>query len=111
MLVWLKSDAIIEWGSLLGLSKLLKVNEFYSMKREENSLMIDYPHFLDIKYHNFITKMLSCPLCLSVWLSIILCSIISITLLDFYILVLIPTVCILSLITYGIINGLIKFST
>ena len=110
MLIWLKSDALIEWGSLFGLSKFLKVNEFYSMKREENFLSINYPQFLEIKYHNFITKMLVCPLCLSVWLSILSCTILSIILSNWLTLVLMPTACVLSLISYGVIVTLVKLS-
>ena len=33
MLVWFKSDAIIEWGSLLRLSKFVKIKEFQEDKK------------------------------------------------------------------------------
>ena len=110
MLIWLKSEAIIEWGSLFGLSKILKIDEFYKMKFDELPLEITYPTFLKIKYNNFITKLLACPLCLSVWLSIIFCLIISILTSHLLFLIFIPTTCIFSLIVYGIITKLIKLS-
>lgn len=107
LLIWLKSDAIVEWGSLIGLSKFLMADEFYKMRIDQLPLEINYPTFLKIKYYNFITKMLSCPLCLSVWLSILLCFPIAVFL-NPIIILFIPTICILSLITYGIVTSLIK---
>jgi len=106
LLIWLKSDAIVEWGTLFGLSKLLMIDEFYRMRTEETNLGINYPTFLKIKYNNFIVNLLSCPLCLSVWLS----SFISFVLLflGIDIILLIPTITVLSLITYGIITILLK---
>ena len=114
MLIWLKSDAIVEWGSLVGLSKFLKLEEFNTEKLESpikgNSLT--YPSFLKNKYHyNFITKLLGCPLCLSVWLSILACIFISIMSANWLNLLLIPTVCILSLITYGLVITLNQLSS
>jgi hypothetical protein len=106
LLVWFKSDAVIEWGSLVGLSKFLKIDEFHKMKMEEAYLFINYPTFLKIKYHNFIVNMLACPLCLSVWLSLFFCSglfIVSPILMAFM-----PTICIFSLILYGIVTSLLK---
>ena len=111
MLIWLKSDAIVAWGSFIGLSKLLSIQEFYDRRLETviKGWSINYPEFLEEKYdYNFITKMLACPLCLSVWLSILSCIIISIISLSWFIFLFLPTICILSLITYGVITLLIK---
>lgn len=110
MMIWLKSDAIIEWGSLFGLSKFLKIQEFYEMKLNELPTEITYPTFLKIKYNNFITKMLTCPLCLCIWLSNLFCFSYSFLTLDPFFLFLVPPVCIMSLLTYGITMSLIKFS-
>ena len=109
LLIWLKSDALIEWGSLFGLSKFLMVEDYYNKRLEMiiNGSHINYPEFLKEKYnYNFITELLACPLCLSVWLSIFMCvffSIISSTSL-----LAIPLVCVSSLIIYGIITKLIN---
>lgn len=108
LLVWFKSDAIIEWSSLLGMSKFFMVDEFYKMKMEEVNIGINYPTFLKIKYHNFIVNMLACPLCMSVWLSLFFCS--GLFIFVPIILVLMPTVCILSLISYGIVISILKLS-
>src|SRR5271157_324529 len=112
LLIWFKSDAVIKWGWLFGLSKFLKREEFYNKRIETvisgSSLILSYPSFLQYKYnYNFITSLLACPLCLSIWLSILSCTIISIILSNFLILLLIPVVCVLSLILYGIITKLL----
>lgn len=114
MLVWLKSDAIIEWGLLFGLSKLLKIEEFYDKRLEMaiKGFPLNYPDFLKEKYHyNFVTKLIACPLCLSVWLSILACIFISIMSSNWLNLFLIPTVCVLSLTFYGLIISLNKLSS
>ena len=46
MLVWFKSDAIIEWGSLLRLSKFVKIKEFQEDKKNWLPLDLNYPTFL-----------------------------------------------------------------
>ena len=108
MLVWFKSDAIIEWGSLLGLSKFVKVNEFQEAKKAYLPLDLNYPTFLRNKYDNFITKMASCPLCLCIWQSNIFCFIISLFFWDLYFVIMTPVVCIMSLIIWGTVNKLPK---
>lgn len=111
MLIWLNSDAIVAWGSLFGLSKFLKVEEFRHARLENviRNVSLSYPQFLKEKYnYNFITQMLSCPLCLCIWLSSIACVIIGIVLLNPLAIFLIPTVSVLSLLTYGVITTLIK---
>ena len=115
MLIWLNSDALTNWGSLFGLSKLLKIEEFHKQRLDMiirgMSMNLTYPNFLKEKYnYNFITQMLSCPLCLSVWLSSISCVITSVLFFNFLILLLIPPVTILSLLTYGVVTRLMKFS-
>ena len=102
LLIWLKSEAILEWGTLFGLSKILKEDEFKREKINQIPLEITYPMFLRINYNCFITKMISCPLCLSTWLSIIF------TLLSSISIIFIPVVCILSLIIYGTVVILLK---
>jgi len=115
MLIWLNSDALTNWGSLFGLSKLLKIEEFHKQRLDMiirgMSMNLTYPNFLKEKYnYNFITQILSCPLCLSVWLSSISCVITSVLFFNFLILLLIPPVTILSLLTYGVVTRLMKFS-
>lgn len=104
LLIWLKSDALINWGELFKLSKFLHVDDFRieRVKQIEGGhFSFSYPHFLNTKYNNFITRLLVCPLCLSVWLSSFFCLIFSVIGTSFIFMTLIPMVCVLSLILYG----------
>ena len=105
LLIWLKTDAFIEWGSVFGLSKILKTKEFRDFKLEQllsnnQSVDITYPTFLKLNHNSFFTRLISCPICLSFWLSIIGCVVISN-------LIAIPIVYVMSLILYGIVVKLI----
>ena len=108
MLIWFNSDAVIEWGSLLSLSKLLKIKEY---RRNKISLIpkdIDYPTFLKLNYDNFFIRLITCNLCLCTWSSIIGCTLFSILYHNLIFLLLIPLVCIYSLLMYLIITKLKK---
>ena len=106
LLVWFKTDALIEWGSIFGLSKILKADEFYKFKMEQllepicSPNDITYSTFLKLKYNCFLTRLLSCPWCLSVWLSIVAGVII-------FNPIAIPMMYIISLLIYGTIVKLI----
>lgn len=105
LMVWLKTDAIVEWGSVFGLSKILKEDEFYRFKLEQllgpiPSSDITYSTFLRLKYNSFFTRLVSCPMCLSFWLSVIGCMVI-------FNPVVMPIVYILSLIIYGTLVKLV----
>ena len=104
LLVWLKTDALIEWGRVFGLSKILKSDEYYKYKIEKmlssTPFDITYPVFLKLNYNTFFTRLISCPMCLSFWLSVLGCIVISN-------LIAIPIVYILSLIIYGVVVKLV----
>ena len=91
LILWLRSDAIVEWGEVFGLSKILKLKEFREFRMEQSMNatcssisssigvhpLFYYPTFLKMKYNCFPVRLLSCPVCMTVWLSIIGCLIIS----------------------------------
>lgn len=99
LVVWFKTDAVIEYGSLIGLSRWLKIREFQDKKLVEPYLLT-YPQFLRITYNNFSTRLISCPICLSVWMAIVFCVLGSC-------IYLIPLVCIASWLVYYLLNFLI----
>ena len=110
LLIWFKSDAIIEWSWVLGLSKLICLDEFNKKKLESviQGNPYSYPQFIkDKNDYNFLSKLIGCPICLSVWLSIIMCCLVSILTLSFFFLY-IPFVCIISLLLYGSVSSLLK---
>jgi hypothetical protein len=119
LLVWFKTEAIVEYASLFGLKKLFKANEF---RVEKMSLeQLTYPTFLKMKSNNFFIKLITCPICLSVWMTIIFeCVMVmwAISLGKAYILLLWtlyllfiaagPAICILTLLIYGLVVVLLK---
>jgi len=68
LLVWFKSDAFVEYASLFGCKKLFWIKNYEEGARK--GLYLDYPSYLLIHHNCFLTRLLSCPLCLSVWLCI-----------------------------------------
>ena len=73
--VWLETDAFVEYFKLFRLVRgfffsFFKVNEYeeYISKNLEEDMT--YPDFLSYECGNFLTTLISCPICLSVWLSI-----------------------------------------
>ncbi len=113
LLIWFKSDAFVIWGGLFGLSKFLHIEEFNDKSFEYaiKGCPYNYPQFLKDKFHyNFFSKLTGCPLCLSVWLSLFGCGLISILTTNFVFLILIPVVCITSLLLYGSVVKLLNLS-
>lgn len=111
LLIWFKSDAFVSWGNLFGLSKFLHIDEFDTKVFESlvKGQPYSYPQFLKDKFnYNFITKLIGCPMCLSVWLSIFICGVISIITFNFIFLFMIPVICISSLLLYGSVVSVLK---
>jgi len=69
LIIWFKSDAFIEYSKLLKLSNYFKIDEWEEFKKTIDC-STSYHTFLRLKYPKFIVKLITCPICLSVWLSI-----------------------------------------
>ena len=69
ILFWLKTEAVLEYAKLFGLSSVFKVEDFQQREISE----LSYPQFLLVNYDNFITRLVNCPICLGFWLNVILC--------------------------------------
>jgi hypothetical protein len=108
MLVWFKSEAIVDWGCLFGLYWILKTSEYYQMKLDSIPAELNYPMFLRYKYNNFVTRMLACPLCLCIWLSTFFCFAAAILTTGPLFVFFIPTTVIVSLCIYGATAKLLK---
>jgi len=65
LLVWFKTDALIEYLELTRLTNLFYAGEYLKAKAE--GLTLSYHEFL-LEFHNcFITRLITCPICFSVW--------------------------------------------
>ena len=70
LLVWLKTNAFVEYMQLFRLSRFLKVSEYLQI--QENGYGGVFADFLQEYYHDyFIVRLLSCPICVSFWLGIL----------------------------------------
>ena len=103
MLVWFKTDFVVDWFGI-------KEKEFLKKRIDWFPDSLTFPIFMKTTHPNFWTKLLGCPLCVSFWLSVILLVLISILTFNFLLILLIPTLCILSLFIYGIITRLMNIS-
>ncbi len=69
LIVWLRTDAFVEYVELFRLSSLFGVKKFREQQLQANNYSLDYPNFLIINYNSFFTRLITCPFCLTVWAS------------------------------------------
>lgn len=64
LIIWNETNAFVEYARLLG----AKLEEY----KIEEGLGISFPDYILSKYSsNFIVRLICCPICLCVWLSIV----------------------------------------
>lgn len=70
LVLWFKSDIVETFSKITRTKKLLKIQEYkdYTHKTGE---VVSYPVFLFEKYPGWITQLLSCPICLCFWMTLI----------------------------------------
>ena len=96
LLVWFNTDAFIEYLKYLPFD-LFKIKSYFTAK--QNDVTLTYHNYLLFNYNNFFIRLITCPICLNVWLSIINCII-------FTNILYIPIVCIISLFIYYLLTKL-----
>lgn len=70
LLIWFKTDALFEYTvNIPLLNKLLKIDKYKDFKFKYPD--VKYPVFLNIEYNSFFTRLISCPICLNTWLTIL----------------------------------------
>tara|TARA_Y100001938_G_scaffold8794_3_gene10756 strand:- start:1081 stop:1434 length:354 start_codon:yes stop_codon:yes gene_type:complete len=69
--LWHNTEVFVEYVSLFGLGKLFYIKD-YKEEQEVNPLM-DYETFLLTNHNNFLVRLITCPICLSVWFNIFAC--------------------------------------
>jgi hypothetical protein len=68
LLVWFNTDAFIEYAELLRFTKFFYIKEYLRLREDDPSLT--YRDFLQ-EYHNcFFVRLITCPICTSVWAGI-----------------------------------------
>jgi hypothetical protein len=72
LILWFRTNAFVEYINLFRLSSLFFVTEYNKLRSEGyGDLYVDFLH----EYYKdfFIVRLVSCPICLSVWLGILCC--------------------------------------
>jgi hypothetical protein len=69
LIVWFKTEAFIEYGQLLRLTKVFFIEDFKN--EQKNNPGLDFLLFLSIRKNCFFTRLITCPLCFGFWLSLI----------------------------------------
>jgi hypothetical protein len=71
LFIWFDTDAFIQYSKLFRLSKFFKINSWEEYRLENKISYLDY---LSIKNKNFLTKLISCRPCFSVWIVLFICT-------------------------------------
>lgn len=74
LLIWFESDIVQTITKLTGTRNLFKIPEFEKYKIEED-VMSNYANFLYSKYPGYFTKLVSCPICLCFWSTLLICGV------------------------------------
>ena len=98
LLMWFKTNFVYEYGKALGLKKILKIDLFD--KELAWDFEITYYKFITDNYDNFWIRLLSCSICFSVFLGLILMIINLIIFGNFIFILLMPLNIILGLLIY-----------
>lgn len=98
LLIWFRTEAYVEYCRLFRLNKISKYKDFD--EKHKNDVSLSYIGYLR-QYHNgFTIRMITCPICLAVWLSVTVA-------LSFAVINLAPIVFISGLIIFGTIDRLL----
>ena len=69
LFIWFKTDAFVEYCSLFRFKKLFYIKDFEEKRRIGEDLL--YYDYLVIYRDSFLSRLISCPTCMSVWLGIL----------------------------------------
>ena len=105
LLIWFRTDAWLEYTRVFHLNFLSLYREYDNRKKED--LTLKYIHFLRLHHDGFFTRLITCPICISVWLGIIICFTgVAITL-SIKALLLMPVMVIIGLLLFTILDYLL----
>lgn len=108
LIVWFESDIMTTIATLTNTRNLIRIDEFLKYKLEVDA-MSNYPTFLYSKYPSYFTKLISCPICLCFWSTLVTVSLLvyAVGHHEIYTLLLFPINYVSSLFIYLIIRKLL----
>lgn len=68
LLVWFKSRALVEYAYIFQVENWFHISEYTEVTKDDPSTT--YSEYMAINYPNFITRLLNCPKCVAVQLSL-----------------------------------------
>lgn len=70
--VWLRTNVFVDYfGQLFKTKNILYVGDYY---KDTLSYALEYPLWLLTRHPNFVTKLITCPICCVFWLNGICCA-------------------------------------
>jgi len=75
LIIWLKTNVFYEYIKVLKLDKIRIIKELFNLEEYENfvnqaKVSVNYSEFLSITNDDFFSKLVSCPICLTFWMSV-----------------------------------------
>jgi hypothetical protein len=71
--IWHNTEVFVEYLTLFRLDNFFHIKK-YKEKQETNS-MIDYETFLLTNHNGFFVRLITCPICVSVWMNLFACAV------------------------------------
>lgn len=73
LLIWFKTDAFAEYMCLFRLDRFFALREYGQMKQVNPALF--FPDFLLEFKNTFLSRLFSCPICVSVWFGLLVAAV------------------------------------
>lgn len=68
LVIWFETEAFVEYCQLFKIERIFKLDEYALVKTADYS----YQDFL-VEYHNnFFSRLITCPICVSTWVGLVL---------------------------------------
>jgi hypothetical protein len=67
--LWINTSVFVEYVKVLGLGAFFDI-EGFEKKNEQTGASFTYPDYLCLRGNTFFTRLISCPVCLTVWVQI-----------------------------------------
>ncbi len=72
LLIWFNTEAFIEYAQVFKITDCFKIDEFIKVRQETQDPSLTYLTFIAEHYDCFLVRLITCPICLSIWLGFIL---------------------------------------
>lgn len=71
LIIWFKTNAFCEYIQLLGFQNQFLINNYFK-DRKKLSTPLHYTEYLLLKKNCFFIRLITCPICLGIWLTLLL---------------------------------------